>query len=134
MELPISLNRNPSPIQENRVLNGASANYKIGALIAGIIVAIVSATGYGTALITSGASEDIKTIIEETVAEMNSTMTLEEAKIWRAEQDRVEFIDGAIEEYGKEITSLQEDVQQVQRTVDANARTIQAIANKVGAN
>ena len=115
------------------MLNGASVNYKIGALIAGIIVAIVSATGYGTALITSGASEDIKTIIEETVAEMNSTMTLEEAKLWRAEQDRVEFIDGAIEEYGKEITSLQEDVQQVQRTVDANARTIQAIANKVGA-
>jgi hypothetical protein len=116
---------------------GINVNFKVTSIVGGIIITLIGATGYGTSLITSGASEettkDIQTIIKETVDEMDATMTLEEAETWRAQQDRAEHIDEAILEYGQEITSLQKDVATVQRTLDANTKTIRSIADKVGA-
>lgn len=110
------------PTKEGLVLSPKN----ILAIIAAI-AALATATGVGGFSLSNGDPPE-------------STMTMPEAEVWRAEKDRVEFVDSKIEVYGADIVDLQEDVKEVkvsigevQRTVNENTQTLRSIANRVGA-
>lgn len=111
----------------------------IGVMI-GVAVLTIGGAGLGGFSLSSGAStevmetKDIRTVVEQTIEELDSTMTMDEAEEWRAEQDRVEDVDSTLRQHGRELEKLQIDVEHVQDTVDGHTATLQAIADKVGAS
>ncbi len=101
----------------------------IATVILVVMLGLASA-GIGGSVLSTGAStaatEDVHTLIETILDDRESTMTLEEAEVWRAKVDRQQHVDETLQEHGKELVRLRTDVHQVQKTVDA-------IADKVGA-
>ena len=97
----------------------------------GVAALIATGAGLGGFSLSSGAStaatDDIRAVIVSTIDELDSTMTMDEAEVWRAEQDRMRHVDDTLIKHGKAL-------EKVQRTVDGHTQTLQAIADKVGVN
>ncbi len=68
---------------------------------------------------------EVRAVVVQTIEELDSTMTLDEAETWRAEKDRMRHVDDTLIKHGKAL-------EKVQRTVDGHTEMLQAIADEVG--
>ncbi len=99
-------------------------------IVAGIVLGVSSAGGLGVTLskgASAQATEEIRSLIEATIEERESTMTQDEAETWYAERNRIRTVNATLKEHGAALEQLQVDIGKVQDTVDA-------IADKIDAN
>ncbi len=116
-------------------------SYKGIGIIIATLVGGAGMAGIGGFQLSSGASnaatDDIKKTIQA-VIRSDAMMTPEEATEWADERDiqkhRTEHIDGTLIQHSIDIAEIKQDVYVVQKSVDANQATLEAIAEKVGAD
>ena len=110
---------------------GLNLSPKSIGMVVAVVLVIAAGGGVGGVTlsrgVSTGATDEIRTLIEATIDERESTMTLDEAEAWRARIDRQHHVDETLIDHGKALDKLQ-------TTVDGNTQTLNSIADKVGAS